>query len=151
MRTSYELICQRIDDAFDPRTCKRPTRGPPPTAGESMVWKYYCMERWEEERALAEIVNKLALDLNDGIGLNPMKSEKTAQVARRFVFCHWTLRLTSGIWARSRPAYPLFLASPDSPMIEFCRGKSRAGSKALLFDKIMRGAALKSVGGANAS
>ena len=146
VNSAHKRILEAIDAAFDPRTCKRPTTGAMPTSGESMVWKLYCMERWEEERQLASIVHNLADKLSSGIK-GQLKNEQPSKVAQRFIFAHWVLRLTSGIWATEQPVYPLFIASADSPLIDMCRYKTWPGSKAVLFDKILRGAALKSVEG----
>ena len=129
LNASEERHRRFVYDAFDPRSY--PLVGArPPTGGENIAWHLYCIERREEELALCRILfAKLRLIKSRASG----KAESKQAIVRRYLFAHWVVRLVTGIY-HEKPA-PIFLASPDSPLVELCRD----GELGKLFDKVLSG------------
>lgn len=129
LNASEERHRRFVYDAFDPRSY--PLVGArPPTGGENIAWHLYCIERREEELALCRILfAKLRLIKSRASG----KADSKQAIVRRYLFAHWVVRLVTGIY-HEKPA-PIFLASPDSPLVELCRD----GELGKLFDKVLSG------------
>ena len=104
-----------------------------PTAGEAMVWKYYLIERLAEERHIARILFEKVQEIGAAHGVN---------VAVRFLFCHFLLRLITGLYAEvnGKPPMPLFVASAESVVLDICKDQGPR-SQAGLLDELLKGKA----------
>ena len=121
-----------VYDAFDTHTYQLASGSRPPTGGQSIVWHLYCIERREEELCLCTILYRNLRALASSRLAN-RKPDKQNAMLRRYLFGHWVLRLTTGIYS-PKPA-PVFLASIDSPLVDLCEDKNLGK----LFDRVLSG------------
>ena len=129
---------QFIYDAFDPRAYPLAAKGVrAPAAGESYVWYLYCIERREEELHLCRVLWERMGQISESKKVHTQDHVRI-KIVKRYLFAHWMLRFMTGIYAEKPD--PLFLASPESPLVELCDKDELGG----LFDRVLAGKALSS-------
>ena len=127
-----------VYEAFDPRKYPLVSKGGAPTGGENLVWTLYCAERRAEELDLCQtLFDKLRI-MRKSASLRSKKSHERDAMLRRYLFGHWIVRLTTGIY-HEKPA-PIFLCSPRSPLFDLC-SDNELGK---LFDRVLSGKGIPS-------
>ena len=127
-----------VYEAFDPRKYPLVSKGGAPTGGENLVWTLYCAERRAEELDLCQtLFDKLRI-MRKSASLRSKKNHEKDAMLRRYLFGHWIVRLTTGIY-HEKPA-PIFLCSPRSPLFDLC-SDNELGK---LFDRVLSGKGIPS-------